>query len=148
MKILVDRIKSDNESTLSLIYIDGVFECFGLEDEYREDKVPGDTRIPCGSYPISVRATGGFDSRYRNKFPGMHQGMLHVENVEGFEYILIHIGNTDKDTAGCLLVGKGANMGEEITITNSTGAYKDLYAKVIEAAQAGTLEIEYRDSDR
>ena len=148
MKMLVDRIISNNEETLSLIYINGVFECFGLEDEYREDKVPGDTRIPAGNYPVSVRTVGGFDGRYSTKFPEFHQGMLHVENVDGFDYILIHIGNTDKDTAGCLLVGKGANTGEELTISNSTGAYKDLYKKVIAAAQGGYLEIEYRDSDR
>ncbi len=39
MLIRVNRIKSDDDSTLSTIYIDGEFFCFGLEDEHREYKV-------------------------------------------------------------------------------------------------------------
>ena len=31
--------------------------------------------------------------------------MLHITNVPNFEYILIHCGNTDEHTSGCLLVG-------------------------------------------
>lgn len=147
MHIRVDRIKSDDEATLSLIYIDGVFECFGLEDEYREEKVPGETRIPAGYYHIGLRTIGGFDARYSKKFPIMHEGMLQVLDVPGFEYILIHIGNTDKNTAGCLLVGKGCMVGEEITIQNSTGAYRELYTKVLAAAKNGHVSIEYCDLD-
>lgn len=148
MNLVIDRVKSDDDTTLSFIYLDEVFQCFGLENDYDEVKVVGSTRIPAGHYIVGVRNTGGFDSRYRNKFPDLHKGMLQVMDVPGYEYILLHIGNTNKDTAGCLLVGKGASMGEEITITNSTGAYKDLYAKVIKAAEQGLLTIEYKDSDR
>ena len=35
----------------------------------------------------------------------MHKGMLWVRDVPGFEYILIHTGNTDEHTSGCLIVG-------------------------------------------
>jgi hypothetical protein len=148
MHIEVNRIKSDDDATLSTVSIDGKFECFGLEDEYREDKVPGETRIPAGVYDVVIRDVGGFHGRYSRKFPAFHKGMLQVKDVPGFEYILIHIGNTDENTAGCLLVGKGAMVGEEITIQNSTGAYKELYQKVIAEAQQGQLTIEYKDNDR
>jgi hypothetical protein len=145
--ILVERVKSDDDATLSIVSVDGRFICFGLEDEYREEKVAGDTRIPAGFYHVGLRTVGGFHGRYSRKFPDFHQGMLQVLDVPGFEYILIHIGNTDEDTAGCLLVGKGANVGSEITISNSTGAYKELYKAVIDSAKGGHLTIEYQDND-
>ena len=147
MKITVNRFKSDSDATLSTVSIDGVFECFGLEDEWHVAKIPGDTRIPAGSYRVGIRDVGGFNNRYSAKFPDFHNGMLQVKDVPGFEYILIHIGNTDEDTAGCLLVGQNANTSSEISIGSSTNAYKALYAKVIDAAWNDDLEIEYLDND-
>jgi hypothetical protein len=111
--------------------------------------VPSETRIPAGSYKVELRTTGGFNARYKKKFPDIHQGMLHVQDVPGFEYILIHIGNTDENTAGCLLVGTGARSGEgDMSIQSSRVAYKNLYSKVVEAAKQNDLEIEYFDRDR
>ncbi len=148
MKITVSRDVSDRDASLSNVSIDGKWQCFGLEDEHRDNKVPGETRIPAGKYRITVRKVGGFHNRYSRKFPNHHQGMLWVRDVPGFEYILIHIGNTDDNTAGCLLVGKNANTSGELSVGNSTGAYKALYAKVIKAALDGNLIIEYIDNDR
>ena len=114
MKLLVERFTSDNDTTISTIYLDGVFQCFGLEDEYRQDKVVSETRIPSGTYKVGIRKTGGFHAKYSQKYADIHQGMLHVQDVPGFEYILIHVGNTDEDTAGCLLVGREPGQGREI----------------------------------
>ncbi len=147
MKIRVVRNKSTDDATLSTVYINDKFECFGLEDEHREDKIAGETRIPAGKYKITVRDVGGFHGRYSRKFPSFHQGMLWVRDVPGFEYILIHIGNTEKDTAGCLLVGQNANTSGELSVGSSTRAYKKLYSKVIDAALAGDLTITYVDED-
>lgn len=147
MLLKVSRIISDRDATLSVITVDGRFVCFGLEDEYREDKVPGETRIPQGRYPVIVRTFGSFFKRYLKKFPFFHRGMLEVENVPGFTDILIHIGNTDKDTAGCLLVGTGCTTSGGITITSSRLAYEKLYNMVIDEAMAGNLWIEYHNDD-
>ena len=147
MEILVNRIYSDNDATLSNIYVDGEFVCFGLEDEYREHKISRETRIPAGTYDMAMRDVGGFHNRYKKKF-SFHLGMLQVLNVPGFEYILIHIGNTDDDTAGCLLVGNGALVRDEIIIQYSTSAYKTLYQVVSASCLNRDLQIEYRDSDR
>ena len=149
MKLLVERFTSDKDATISAIYLDNVFQCFGLEDEYREEKVASETRIPAGSYKVGLRTTGGFHARYEKKFSDIHQGMLHVQDVPGFEYILIHVGNTDENTAGCLLVGTGARAAEgDMSIQSSRVAYKKLYSKVIEAAKQENLEIKYFDRDR
>ena len=91
MKITVVRIKSDDDATLSLVSVDGYFQCFGLEDEYREEKIAGETRIPAGLYNVGVRDEGGFHNRYMRKFSKFHRGMLEVQDVPNFKYILILI---------------------------------------------------------
>lgn len=149
MKITVDRFLSDNDSTVSRVLIDGAHECFGLEDEFREEKVLGETRIPAGTYEIGVRTVGSFHPRYSRRFPDIHKGMLHILDVPNFTYILIHCGNTDEDTAGCLLVGTSVNItAGEMSIGGSRIAYRKFYPKVIQAALEGSLEIEFIDSDR
>lgn len=147
MKITVSRFLSDTDATLSSISVDGDFVCFGLEDEYREDKVMHETRIPAGEYPVTLRTVGGFHGRYSKKFSGLHKGMLWVRDVPGFEYILIHVGNTDDNTSGCLLVGEGASTSGELRVSNSVLAYEKLYSKVVDAAASGSLVIEYVDND-
>lgn len=147
MRLFVDRFTSDNDATLSGVSIDGLFECFGLEDEHRIDKVPGETRIPPGVYQVGLRTVGGFHNKYTKRFPDIHQGMLQVLDVPGFDYILIHVGNTEDDTAGCLLVGCNANTVRRISVGSSVAAYKSLYLKTITSAKAGNLSIEYRDND-
>ena len=74
---------------------------------------------------------------------------MHVQNVSEFEFILIPVSNTDKNTAGYLLVGTGARAGEsDMSIQSSRVNYKKLYSKVIETAKEENLEVEYFDRDR
>lgn len=149
MEIIVDRFVSDDDSTVSRVNVDGSFVCFGLEDEFREDKVPNETRIPANSYSVGLRTEGGFHARYANRFPDIHRGMLHIQNVPDFEFILIHCGNTDEDTAGCLLVGSQAlTEPGDMRIAQSTAAYRRLYTQVVDAAENGELTIRIEDNDR
>lgn len=149
MNLTVQRYNSSSESTLGMLFIDCKFECYTLEDEYRTQKVKGETRIPAGKYKVELRREGGFHSRYLQKFgQTFHKGMLWVKDVPNFEYILIHIGNDDGDTAGCLLVGNTANnnnLGKGF-IGASTDAYKKFYPKVADALMNGEeVWIEYKD---
>ena len=134
MEILVHRYDKAEDWTRGILDIDGEFECYTLEDEEREIKVWGDTCIPNGRYKVELRKEGRFHNSYRNKF-SFHNGMLHVTNVPNFKYILIHIGNFTKDTAGCLLVGEGVNKNG--VLVNSTKAYKKMYQKIIKAFDRG-----------
>lgn len=144
MKLTVIRYNLQEDYTTGILLIDGIFECFTLEDEHREEKVWGETCVPDGVYEITLRKEGRFHSRYSNKFTDFHDGMLWVRNVPNFEYILIHIGNTDEDTAGCLLVGQVAYSNKNY-IASSTLAYKAMYRKVIKAFDRGeSVTIEYK----
>lgn len=114
--------------------IDGVFQCHTLEDEKRKLKVKGETRVWEGSYPVVFRKEGTHHEKYKVKYADVHKGMLHIIDVPDFQYILIHIGNTEKDTDGCLLVGTAPN--ETMTgLLGSTKAYLKIYPII-----AGALE--------
>ena len=135
MELLVDRYNSESDYTDGLLFIDCEFECYTLEDEGRTVKVYGETRIPDGRYKIEFRNEGGFHQRYTDKF-SFHKGMLWIKDVPNFEYILIHIGNDDDDTAGCLLVGSTADKDKGF-IGASGNAYKGMYPKVANALLSG-----------
>ena len=139
MKLELKRFKATNDATLGRLYVDDVFECYTLEDEYREVKVAGETRIPAGTYNLIDRKYGGFYNRYSVRFAPWHKGMIQLEDVPNFTDVLIHCGNTDEHTAGCILVGKGYNE-ESMTISQSARAYEYLY-KVIYGKIASDHEV-------
>ena len=116
------------------------FLAYTLEDEQRDTKVYGETRIPNGTYKLDLRKEGGYNAKYSKRFSDFHIGMLHVLNVPGFEYILIHCGNTDEHTAGCLLVGDSQENNQITTngfIGKSTQAYKRIYPDIASAIDCG-----------
>lgn len=129
MEIRLDRFIHNHNDTVGRMFIDGKFYAYTLEDEHRDVKVKGETRIPAGTYEIKLRTEGGFHTRYLTRFGAdFHKGMLHLQNVPGFEFILIHTGNTERDTEGCILVGKEISLHSKgDSIQQSTAAYKELY---------------------
>ena len=152
MKLEVLRYSSQSDSTNGLLFVKtdrGLdFLCYTLEDEQRDTKVFGETRIPDGLYKLGLRAEGGFHSRYSTRFPDIHQGMLEVKDVPNFKYVLIHCGNTDEHTAGCLLVGDSQENNALIEngwIGKSVQAYTRIYLRIIQVVlQNIEVTIEYK----
>lgn len=138
MILTLVRNWSNSEATIGKLYVNGVFACYTLEDEFRVPKIHGETRIPPGVYPIGLHDSPKFSKRYGHK-------MLHLQNVPGFEFILIHPGNSEKDTQGCLLVGKVVNG---TLLGQSRDAYNELYARVSPAATKGDCWIAVCDNDK
>lgn len=156
MKVVVKRIGDDGKATIGALYINGIFQCFTIEDEERSIKVKGETRVPNGVYTLSLRSEGSFHNRYAKKYEGMHKGMLCVHNAPDwkiedectdldFQYILIHTGNHEGHTNGCLLLNDSANSSNN-TGSGSVSAYKRVYPKIAFACiDNEKVTIEYTD---
>ena len=156
MKLDVLRFSSEHDSTNGLLFdVTGKrkFLCYTLEDEYRTKKVMQETRIPAGEYEIKYRKEGGFNKRYTKRYPDIHRGMLHVTSVPNFKWILIHVGNTDEHTAGCLLLGDTQENNQIKTngfIGKSSQAYVRVYDYIANALDklGEKVTITYYDFDQ
>lgn len=127
--------------TLSTVLLDGLPFGFGCEDVDRgldsgwaldrlvAAKVRGSTAVPTGTYQVGVRFS-----------PKEGRNVLCLLDVPAFQFINIHVGNDEKDTEGCLLVGLARNT---LTgkITKSKLAVEWLENRYLEAARRGEVSI-------
>jgi len=131
MELLLQRDVKKPDFTLGLFSVNGQRLYYTVEDEDREEdgvpveqwKVPGKTCIPRGRYQIEM---------YNSPHFGMD--VPHLLGVPGFEYILIHWGNTAADTEGCIIVGLNRMPAG---VSSSKVAALDLIARVKTAIAAG-----------
>ena len=136
MELVVDRKWKKQSYTISNLLIDGEWFCNvledtdrGLDDQMLESKIKelkksSITAIPRGTYEITLDVISPRFSKvsfYKEVCNGKLPRLL---NVKGFEGILIHAGNTDKDSGGCLLVGVNLQKGK---VLNSRETFKKLY---------------------
>ena len=147
MKLTVVRTQFGTDATNGILLVDGVFENYTLEDQYQAVKVMHETCIPEGTYEIKFRTVGGFHEKYKTRYGNSHYGMLHLQDVPNFTYILIHAGNTDEHTSGCLIVGEtqqDLDISDDGFIGHSGKAYSKLYNKVAKELLLGKkVTIEY-----
>ena len=121
---------------MSNLYINGEWFCNCLEDADRgldnsmsEDmirtlKKPSITAIPRGTYEITLDVISPKYSKVQFYKDICNGKVPRLKNVKGFDGILIHAGNTDKDSSGCLLVGQNKVKGQ---VVNSKETFKQLY---------------------
>lgn len=129
MELRVRRIALKDTYTIGKMYIDGEYFCDVLEDRVRDlenqVKVPSKTAIPYGTYEITLDVKSTKYSDF-NKYPWAkeYNGYLpRLTNVPLFLGILIHPGNTEHDSSGCLLVGENKVVGKVI---NSKATFERL----------------------
>lgn len=136
MNLRLIREPTRDGATLGVLFKDGIFECFTLEDPIREIanqpvsawKIPGDTAIPSGRYRIQVTLS----QRFKRRLPLLC-------DVPGFSGVRIHTGNRSSDTEGCLLVGRGRGAG---AVFESRMAFERLYAQIETAVTPVWIVIE------
>ena len=130
MKLLLKRIAKMEKYTIGKLYIDGEYFADTLEDTDRnltstmskdkiaKVKVYGKTAIPTGTYVVDMNTVSPkFGKRswaqpYGGKVP-------RLQNVPGYDGVLIHPGNTASDTSGCILVGKNKIKGQVLESQNT-----------------------------
>lgn len=133
MKLTLQRQVSYQKATLGTLKVDGIYECVTLEDVVRdlgpngEGKVQDETAIPEGNYPVLIGPSPA------------HQGRLfmRVQSVPFFTGILIHSGNDDVDTHGCILVGQVVDGPDHIH--GGSIALPKLFQKVQDAIAQGQI---------
>ena len=120
MLIEVKRFEFKDTHTVGKMYVDGIYECYTLEDAVRNGiKVLGKTAIPIGTYKLIIDASTRFK-----------QDMPHILDVPDFTGVRIHAGNTSADTDGCILLG--TTWAGKDFIGNSKIAYKKFFNKLKE----------------
>ncbi|HEY4932938.1 MAG TPA: DUF5675 family protein [Terriglobales bacterium] len=132
MELLVQPEPSTLSSTPGTLSIDGVFECYTLEDVVREVpgqpvamwKVQNETAIPAGRYQVIIDVSEHFNNRL----------MPHILNVPGYDGVRIHSGNTAADTDGCILLGKVREVDD---VSQSHDAYNSFFSKLQAAVSGG-----------
>lgn len=153
MELILKRIAKKKDYTIGRLYVDGKLFCDTLEDTDRglsdtqsveqvlAVKVKGKTAIPTGRYEITMNVVSPKYSK-RKQYDFCGGKLPRLLEVKGYQGVLIHCGNTPKDTEGCILVGQNKVVGQVI---NSMATFKNLY-KILDKANKGgdkiTLTIE------
>lgn len=131
MTVRIIREPSVAGTTFGVVFVDGRFFSFSLEDEIRERpgvpvsqwKVPGHSAIPAGLYELTITPS----ARFKRDLPLLL-------NVTGFDGIRFHPGNTHADTAGCVLLGA---QREGVALVRSRQACDDFQDYLAASLQAG-----------
>lgn len=90
VKMILIRDSIINDSVLGSLYVGGIKVCDTLENKAK--------LIPCGEYNLNVSKSPKF---------GRLLPLVYNDNVPMHRGIRIHVGNSVKDTTGCILVGFG-----------------------------------------
>lgn len=128
IRLTIMRIANRPTYCIGRLYINGEYFCDTLEDtdrglrdemteeEIKAKKVYGETAIPTGVYNVIL-----------NYSPKFKKVMPLLQNVKGFSGVRIHSGNTDKDSLGCILVGKNKVVGK---VVDSRATYDALFKRL------------------
>ena len=150
MELNIKRIARRETYTIGQLYIDGKYFCDTLEDKdrglrqdmpvavIRATKRKGITAIPTGRYRVTLAVQSPkFSKRAIYQFCNGY--LPRLINVPGYDGVLIHIGNTARDTEGCLLVGRNTQVGK---VLDSRKTFIELYDRLLGAKDDIYIKIE------
>lgn len=136
MKIKVQRIAFKEAYTIGKLSVDGKYLCDTLEPRsahvsnkdnsamiIKQKHLYGKIAIPTGTFKIEMAMSQKF-----------HKLMPFLNNVKGFEGVMIHPGNYPKDTLGCILPGWNRRKG---MVCGSITAFSEIMALMRSAFSKG-----------
>lgn len=149
MELLVKRRYKGAKYTIGTLFINGEKFCDTLEDvdrglscelpeaEIIRRKIAGETAIPAGTYHVAMDIVS---TKFRYKsWAQPYKGKLpRLLSVPAFSGVLIHPGNTQADTEGCILVGQNKEVGKVI---NSQATFHKLMDVLLNAKEEITITI-------
>jgi hypothetical protein len=130
MNLTLIRKYPGTDCIIGELLLDGVFECYTLEDIERPVKIPGVTAIPRGFYEVVIT--------YSERFKKLLPLLLNVPNFDG---VRIHTGNVAANTEGCILVGQ---VKATDSIQQSKLAFDVLFPKLQAAAGKEKIIMEVK----
>lgn len=144
LNFILQRFSDNRKSTLGILLkitslAKLLFQGYTLEDEFRPSKVKGETRIAANRYEIVIQTIETPKTlQYREKYSWFTNHLM-LKDVPDFIGIYLHIGNDDKDTDGCILMGDNAdnNVIGDGSISNSTQCFRRFYIEVYNHLKAG-----------
>ncbi|EAM0043907.1 hypothetical protein D1F20_02870 [Campylobacter jejuni] len=119
------RVFDDNENIL--------LDCFSLEEDKEGLEREQDLRVPAGIYNLKRHVESSFNPKGKKEVAGVKvlkddDSVINIFNndVPFNRRILIHWGNTYKDTKGCILLGLTKDNNNE-SVGQSRLACKEFY---------------------
>nr|DAG99727.1 MAG TPA: hypothetical protein [Crassvirales sp.] len=134
MKLELKRIALKPNYTIGKLFINGTYYCDTIEDKVIDinkngkfddglNKVMHQTAIPYGTFKVVVN----YSPKFKRELP-------RLLDVPYFEGILIHNGNDQNSSSGCIIVGENKTVGK---VTNSTFYMNNLTARIKDAQNKG-----------
>lgn len=121
MKAVIDRTSTGKDGTFGMMTIDGVAFCVTLEETWLNNQ-KRISCIPAGTYKVTAYS----GTKYKDVF------ILH--DVPNRSAILMHWGNTNDNTAGCILLGQYfANFSGKRGIANSKSTFNLFRSKALKS---------------
>lgn len=135
MKLTLKRKFLGVNYTIGDLFIDDKFFCNTIEDTVRElppicpntpkgisctcsGKVYAETAIPSGTYKVTMK----YSPKFKRVLPYLH-------DVPHFIGILIHSGNDQTASAGCLICGKNTVKGKVLESRATSDALNAILSK-------------------
>jgi len=137
--VVIERLKTGEHGTFGILMLAGR-HLFSLEPEWKGNLV-GQSCVPAGVYPL-------------------HRTVYHRHGIETYEIacvpnrtrILFHVGNTEDDTEGCILLGDKAGFlstrdgGKKLAVLKSRSAFA-MFMENMDGLTEGTIEIRWVSND-
>jgi len=150
MKLRLHRSYRGQTYTIGHLYVNGEYFCDTIEDTDRglddsmteaeivRRKILSVTAIPTGTYHIDMNTVSPkfqyktWAQRYNGKVPT-------ILSVKGFSRVLIHTGNSERDSEGCVIIGENKVKGQVI---NSQVTFHKLMSVLLTDKENITITID------